>query len=88
MAFYGVTIPKYIQANLVLSAEVDELKITAGLQDRVIQVYEGVVYMDFSKKIMDRQGYGQYRQLRDILGIILSLRSPSNVELQHILTNY
>jgi len=63
MAFYGVTIPKYIQANLVLSAEVDELKITAGLQDRVIQVYEGAVYMDFSKKIMDRQGYGQYRQL-------------------------
>jgi glucuronokinase len=38
MAFYGVSIAKYVQANLVLSAEVDELHIAAGLQDRVIQV--------------------------------------------------
>ena len=63
MAFYGVSIPKYIQANIVLSAETDELHITAGLQDRVIQVYEGLVYMDFSKKIMDKQGYGNYEPL-------------------------
>jgi glucuronokinase len=63
MAFYGVSIPKYIQANLILSAEVDELNIAAGLQDRVIQVYEGLVYMDFSKEIMDRQGYGDYEPL-------------------------
>src|SRR4030042_755633 len=63
MAFYGVSIPKYTQANLILSAEVDELHIAAGLQDRVIQVYEGLVYMDFSKEIMDRQGYGDYEQL-------------------------
>ncbi|MDD5063239.1 MAG: GHMP kinase [Phycisphaerae bacterium] len=62
-AFYGVSIPKYIQANLILSAEVDELHISAGLQDRVIQVYEGLVYMDFSKEIMDRQGYGVYEPL-------------------------
>lgn len=62
-AFYGVSIPKYIQANLILSAEVDELHISAGLQDRVIQVYEGLVYMDFSKEIMDRQGYGDYEPL-------------------------
>jgi len=63
MAFYGVTIPKYTQANLILSAEVDELKIAAGLQDRVIQVYEGLVYMDFAKKIMDNRGYGEYEKL-------------------------
>jgi glucuronokinase len=63
MAFYGVSIPKYIQANLILSAEVDELHISAGLQDRVIQVYEGLVYMDFSKEIMDKQGYGDYESL-------------------------
>ncbi|GAH33962.1 unnamed protein product, partial [marine sediment metagenome] len=63
MAFYGVSIPKYTQANLVLSAEVDELKIAAGLQDRVIQVYEGLVYMDFAKKIMDNRGYGEYQKL-------------------------
>jgi glucuronokinase len=62
-AFYGVSIAKHIQANLILSAEVDELHISAGLQDRVIQVYEGLVYMDFSKEIMVRQGYGYYEPL-------------------------
>ena len=63
MAFYGVSIAKYIQANIVLSAETDELHITAGLQDRVIQVYDGLVYMDFSKDIMTKQGYGNYESL-------------------------
>jgi glucuronokinase len=63
MSFYGVSIPKYTQANLILSAEVDELQIAAGLQDRVIQVYEGMVYMDFSKTIMNKQGYGHYEEM-------------------------
>ena len=63
MTFYGVSIAKYAQANLVLSAEVDELQIAAGLQDRVVQVYEGLVYMDFNKELMDKQGYGHYERL-------------------------
>ncbi|MHC4639757.1 MAG: GHMP family kinase ATP-binding protein, partial [Planctomycetota bacterium] len=63
MAFYGVSIAKYIQANLILSAETDELHISAGLQDRVVQVYEGLVYMDFSQEIMKKQGYGNYEPL-------------------------
>lgn len=63
MVFYGVSIAKYIQANLILSAEMDELRITAGLQDRVIQVYEGLVYMDFNKELMAKQGYGNYEAL-------------------------
>jgi len=63
MAFYGVSIPRPMQANLVLSAEQDELKITAGLQDRVVQVHEGLVYMDFDKKLMEKQGYGFYEEL-------------------------
>lgn len=63
MAFYGVSIPKYVQANLVLAAESEELHIPAGLQDRVIQVYEGLVYMDFAKEIMLKQGYGYYEPL-------------------------
>ena len=33
--------------SFVLSVEQEELGIAAGLQDRVIQVYEGLVYMDF-----------------------------------------
>jgi glucuronokinase len=63
MAFYGVSIPKYVQANLVLAAESEELHIPAGLQDRVIQVYEGLVYMDFATEIMREQGYGYYESL-------------------------
>jgi glucuronokinase len=48
MEFYGLKIPLEVQPSLILSVERDELGIGAGLQDRVIQVYEGLVYMDFS----------------------------------------
>jgi glucuronokinase len=49
MKFYGIEIPIEQQPSLVLSVEVEELGISAGLQDRVIQCYEGLVYMDFDK---------------------------------------
>jgi len=49
MEFYGVAIPLEVQPSLVLSVEREELGIAAGLQDRVIQVYEGLVYMDFDR---------------------------------------
>lgn len=52
MDFYGIEIPKPVFPSLVLSIEKDQLGITAGLQDRVAQVYEGCVYMDFSKEAM------------------------------------
>jgi glucuronokinase len=52
MDFYGVQIPLEVQPSLALSVEVEELNIAAGLQDRVIQVYEGLVAMDFSKERM------------------------------------
>jgi glucuronokinase len=63
LAFHGVTIPKFIQPNLILSVETQQLGIPAGLQDRVIQVHEGLVYMDFDRSIMERQGYGRYEEL-------------------------
>jgi glucuronokinase len=63
MACYEVDIPREILPGLVLSAEVDELGITAGLQDRVIQVYEGCVYMDFSEGAAGRGGQGVYEPL-------------------------
>jgi glucuronokinase len=66
MAFYGVAIPRHVQPSFVLSVEREELGIAAGLQDRVIQVYEGLVYMDFSREHMRRQGgfeYGVYEPL-------------------------
>jgi glucuronokinase len=64
--FYGVTIPREVQPSLALSVETEELGITAGLQDRVIQVYEGLVYMDFSpEKMHEESGYlcGTYQAL-------------------------
>ena len=63
MAFYEVKIDQEILPNLVLSVETEELGINAGLQDRVIQTYEGCVYMDFEKKIMDKLGHGKYTSL-------------------------
>jgi len=63
MAFYQVSIPKPVLANLILSVETKELGIPAGLQDRVAQVYEGLVYMDFDKELMGRQGWGHYEPL-------------------------
>lgn len=63
IAFYGVSIPKPILPNLILSVELDELGIGAGLQDRVIQVYEGAVFMDFDKQAMAEQGHGRYESL-------------------------
>jgi len=47
MEFYDVQLPIEIQPTFVLLVEQEELGITVGLQDRVIQVYEGLVYMDF-----------------------------------------
>src|SRR3989442_14892616 len=47
MEFYEVEIPIEAQPTFVLMVEQEELGITVGLQDRVIQVYEGLVYMDF-----------------------------------------
>ncbi len=63
MEFYEVEIPKPLLPNLILSVEMDELGITAGLQDRVIQVYEGAVYMDFDRDLMEGRGYCEYEEL-------------------------
>ena len=64
--FYQVPIPLEIQPSLALAVETDELGIAAGLQDRVIQVYEGLVFMDFARERMQELGgcrYGVYEQL-------------------------
>ena len=65
--FYGVTIPKHLVPSLVLSVENDELGIPAGLQDRVIQTYEGMVFMDFNRAHVEKLGYGIYEELNPSL---------------------
>jgi glucuronokinase len=63
ISFYSIEIPKPVLANLVLSVETEELGIGAGLQDRVAQVYQGMVFMDFSRELMEKQGYGNYEYI-------------------------
>ncbi len=63
MAFYHVSIPREVLPTLILSVETQELKIGAGLQDRVIQVYEGLVSMDFRRELIETRGYGEYEPL-------------------------
>lgn len=61
MEWYGVEIPIEVQPSLALSVEKEELGIGAGLQDRVIQAYEGLVYMDFAREREQIvSGYGCY----------------------------
>ena len=69
MEFYGIEIPRDVQPSFVLSIETQELGITAGLQDRVIQVYQGAVSMDFSSTAM-----------REVLGFHCGLYEPIDVK--------
>jgi glucuronokinase len=64
--FYQAPIPLEIQPSLALAVETEELGIAAGLQDRVIQVYEGLVFMDFARERMQELAgcrYGVYERL-------------------------
>jgi glucuronokinase len=57
--YYDVDMPLEIQPSFALSVEVEELGIAAGLQDRVIQCYENIIYMDFDKN--------QEKRINDLL---------------------
>jgi len=61
--FYDVQIDKAAMPTFVLEVETKELELNAGLQDRVIQVYEGAVYMDFDRTLMEATGHGRYEPL-------------------------
>ena len=63
MEFYSVEIPEKILPLLILEAELKELGINAGYMDRVIQVYEGCVYMDLDARLIEKNGYGLYERL-------------------------
>lgn len=65
LQFYDLStehIPVEIQPSFVLSVE-QELGIQAGLQDRVVQVYGGLVYMDFEAEHLQKHGYGVYEKM-------------------------
>lgn len=62
-AFSGVDIPLEVQPTLVLNAELEELGIHAGLMDRVIQAYEGCVFMDLDRAYVQARGHGRYERI-------------------------
>jgi len=57
--------PKPILADLALKSETEELDLAAGLQDRVAQVYNDLVYMDFSRRAFRKNNglFGEYQRL-------------------------
>lgn len=79
LEFYNVTNMVKVQErpSLILSAE-EEIGILAGLQDRVVQVYGGLVYMDFNKHIMESTGHGLYTPMDASLLPVLYLIHTAN----------
>ena len=64
MEFYSVSIDQRILPSLALDVERRELGIGGGLQDRVVQFYEGIVSMDFvTMRELDGYQYGNYEVL-------------------------
>lgn len=62
-AFYGVVcLPQELAPTLCWRAEQD-LGIHCGMQDRVIQIYNGVVFMDFEETYFKMHDYGRYERL-------------------------
>lgn len=49
----GVEVPSAVLASIALRVETEQLGITAGLQDRVVQVFGGLVAMDFASMEVD-----------------------------------
>ena len=63
MRFYEVTeIPQPLTPTLCWRAETD-LGINCGLQDRVIQMYSGLMYMDFDEDYFKQHDHGIYERL-------------------------
>jgi glucuronokinase len=60
--FNGVEVPDAELPTVALAAE-EDLDIPAGLQDRVAQVYDGLVYMDFDPAHLEHDGHGTYERL-------------------------
>lgn len=83
--FYEVTIEKHLMPGLMLSVETDELGISAGLQDRVIQTYEGIVYMDFARELLTTRGYGEYIPLKPpVLPPLYVAYDPARAEVSDV----
>ena len=66
-------------ARWILEVETEELGLAAGLQDRVVQVYRGLVFMDFDAKLFEEKNSGNYEKL-DVASLpdLFLVRSAEN----------
>ena len=79
--FFEVDISKKIMPTLCLNAETQELNLQAGLQDRVAQVYNGVMYMDFDEELVTSRGYGTYTRVqKELLPNLYVAYDPTRAE--------
>lgn len=61
----GIEVPAQVLPSIALRVETEQLGITAGLQDRVVQSYGGLVAMNFASMETDARfgvSHGDYRQ--------------------------
>lgn len=64
-AHTGIEVPQPVLPSVALRVETEQLGITAGLQDRVVQTYGGLVAMNFAEMETDARfgvSHGEYRQ--------------------------
>ena len=63
---FELEIPPHVLPSVALRAETSELGLSAGLQDRVVQSYGGLVAMDFGEPVVDTRfgvSHGEYEPL-------------------------
>ncbi len=84
---FNLHLDRYKIAETALHAEVDELGISAGFQDRYAISFEGIAYMDFTGKeyMRNNDAYGIVEHLNvDNIPFFLSLsRDPKSSALVH-----
>lgn len=64
--FSEIEVPDAVLASIALAVETEQLQINAGLQDRVIQVYGGLVSMDFGEMTTNARfgvAHGSYERV-------------------------
>ncbi len=84
--FYEVAdkIPFELWPTLCWKAEQD-LGIQCGMQDRVIQIYDGLMYMDFAEDYFTKHGHGKYERLPvDRLPLLYIAYAPDRAEFSGI----
>lgn len=78
------SVPDEVLASVALAVEADELGLSAGLQDRVVQTMGGLVAMDFGRMTTNARfgvSHGQYRTIdsADLPPLFVAFR-PSSAE--------